>query len=57
MRLTDYDPMVVAAGSLLYGGIVLLPFALVIDHPWTLRPTAEALAARWQWAYSPARWA
>jgi drug/metabolite transporter (DMT)-like permease len=45
MRLTDYDPMVVAAGSLLYGGVVLLPFALVIDHPWTLRPTAEALAA------------
>jgi drug/metabolite transporter (DMT)-like permease len=45
MRLTDYDPMVVAAGSLLYGGVVLLPFALLIDHPWTLRPTAEALAA------------
>jgi len=45
MRLTDYDPMVVAAGSLLYGGVVLLPFALVIDHPWTLRPTTEALAA------------
>jgi drug/metabolite transporter (DMT)-like permease len=37
--------MVVAAGSLLYGGMVLLPFALLIDHPWTLRPTAEALAA------------
>jgi drug/metabolite transporter (DMT)-like permease len=45
LRLTDYDPMVVAAGSLLFGGLVLLPFALVIDHPWTLRPTAEALAA------------
>jgi drug/metabolite transporter (DMT)-like permease len=45
MRLTDYDPMVVAAGSLLYGGVVLLPFALVIDHPWTLRPTADAVAA------------
>jgi drug/metabolite transporter (DMT)-like permease len=45
MRLTDYDPMVVAAGSLLYGGMVLLPFSLVIDHPWTLRPTADALAA------------
>jgi drug/metabolite transporter (DMT)-like permease len=45
MRLTDYDPMVVAAGSLLYGGLILLPFALLIDHPWTLRPTADALAA------------
>ena len=37
--------MVVAAGSLLFGGMVLLPFALIVDHPWTLRPTAEALAA------------
>jgi drug/metabolite transporter (DMT)-like permease len=45
LRLADYDPMVVAAGSLLYGGMILLPFALLIDHPWTLRPTAEALAA------------
>ncbi len=45
LRLTDYDPMVVAAGSLLYGGMILLPFALLIDHPWTLRPTADALAA------------
>lgn len=45
LRLADYDPMVVAAGSLLYGGLVLLPFSLLIDHPWTLRPTADALAA------------
>ena len=45
LRLSDYDPMVVAAGSLVYGGIVLLPFALLIDHPWTLRPTADAVAA------------
>ena len=45
LRLAEYDPMVVAAGSLLYGGLILLPFALLIDHPWTLRPTAEALAA------------
>jgi drug/metabolite transporter (DMT)-like permease len=45
LRLADYDPMVVAAGSLLYGGLILLPFALLIDHPWTLRPTTEALAA------------
>jgi drug/metabolite transporter (DMT)-like permease len=45
LRLTQYDPMVVAAGSLLFGGLVLLPLALIVDHPWTLRPTAEALAA------------
>lgn len=45
LKLTDYDPMVVAAGSLLFGGTVLLPLALIIDHPWTLRPTTEALVA------------
>ena len=45
LRLTDYDPMVVAAGSLLFGGLMLLPVSLIVDHPWTLRPTAEALVA------------
>src|SRR5690242_14050736 len=45
LRLSDYEPMVVAAGSLLFGGCVLLPAALLIDHPWTLRPTLQALAA------------
>src|SRR5690349_9147739 len=45
LRLTEYDPMVVAAGSLLFGGTVLLPFSILIDHPWTLRPTTEALMA------------
>ncbi|MFG3594139.1 DMT family transporter [Bradyrhizobium sp. RDI18] len=45
LKLTDYDAMVVAAGSLLFGGTVLLPLALIVDHPWTLRPTPEALIA------------
>ncbi|MFZ2158720.1 MAG: DMT family transporter [Bradyrhizobium sp.] len=45
LRLTEYDPMVVAAGSLLFGGFILLPAALIVEHPWTLRPTPEALAA------------
>jgi drug/metabolite transporter (DMT)-like permease len=45
LRLSDYDPMVVAAGSLLFGGLLLLPAALIIDHPWTLRPTPQALVA------------
>jgi drug/metabolite transporter (DMT)-like permease len=45
LRLTDYDPMVVAAGSLLFGGLLLLPVSLIVDHPWTLRPTTEALVA------------
>ena len=43
LRLSEYDPMVVAAGSLLFGGLVLLPASLIVDHPWTLRPTPEAL--------------
>jgi drug/metabolite transporter (DMT)-like permease len=45
LRLTEYDPMVVAAGSLLFGGLLLLPVALIVDQPWTLRPTPEALVA------------
>jgi drug/metabolite transporter (DMT)-like permease len=45
LRLSDYDPMVVAAGSLLFGGLLLLPAALIFDHPWNLRPTPQALAA------------
>ncbi len=45
LRLSEYDPMVVAAGSLLFGGLVLMPAALIFDHPWTLRPTLEALVA------------
>jgi drug/metabolite transporter (DMT)-like permease len=45
LRLSDYDPMVVAAGSLMFGGTLLLPAALIIDHPWTLHPTTEAIVA------------
>ena len=45
LRLSEYDPMVVAAGSLLFGGLLLLPASLIIDHPWTLHPTPEALVA------------
>ncbi|WP_159008788.1 EamA family transporter [Bradyrhizobium sp. S69] len=45
LRLTEYDPMVVAAGSLLFGGLLLLPAALIIDRPWTLHPTPQALGA------------
>jgi drug/metabolite transporter (DMT)-like permease len=45
LRLSDYNPMVVAAGSLLFGGCVLLPLSLVVEHPWTLHPTPEALVS------------
>src|SRR5262245_1177629 len=45
LRLSESEPMVVAAGSLLFGGCVLLPLSLILEHPWTLRPTPQALAA------------
>jgi drug/metabolite transporter (DMT)-like permease len=45
LRLSDYDPTVVAAGSLLFGGTLLLPVSLVLEHPWTLHPTAQSLTA------------
>lgn len=55
LRLSEYDPMVVAAGSLLFGGLVLLPPSLIIDQP-------RRCSRRWRpssppssWASSPAR--
>lgn len=45
LRLSDYDPTVVAAGSLWFGGMLLLPASLIIEHPWTLHPTAQSLTA------------
>jgi drug/metabolite transporter (DMT)-like permease len=45
LRLADYPPMVVAAGSLVFGGLVLLPAAAIVDHPWTLHPSTRALIA------------
>jgi len=45
LRLSDYNPMIVAAGSLLFGGCLLLPLSLIVDHPWTLHPTPEALVS------------
>lgn len=38
-------PIVPAAGSLLCGGVVLLPVSLVLDRPWTLAPATESLLA------------
>ena len=39
------DPMLPAAGSLLLGAVVLIPLALVIDHPWTLTPSLRSVLA------------
>jgi drug/metabolite transporter (DMT)-like permease len=41
----DLDPMMPAAGSLIWGGIVLLPFSLALDHPWTLAPSQGSILA------------
>jgi drug/metabolite transporter (DMT)-like permease len=45
LRMSGYQPTVVAAGSLLFGGLVLLPVSLVLEHPWTLHPTAQSMIA------------
>jgi drug/metabolite transporter (DMT)-like permease len=45
VRMSGYPPTVVAAGSLLFGGLLLLPVSLIVDHPWTLHPTLNSVAA------------
>ncbi len=45
LRMSGYQPTVVAAGSLLFGGLLLLPVSLAVEHPWTLRPTVPSIAA------------
>lgn len=55
LRLSDYDPMVVAAGSLFFGGMVLLPASLIIERPWTLHPRRVSPSRPPSpWASSPA---
>jgi drug/metabolite transporter (DMT)-like permease len=39
------DPMLPAAGSLVCGAVMVVPACLVVDHPWTLAPSARSLAA------------
>jgi drug/metabolite transporter (DMT)-like permease len=43
--LRTLDPMVPAAGSLLGGGLMLLPVSLIVEHPWTIAPSFRSLAA------------
>jgi drug/metabolite transporter (DMT)-like permease len=43
--LKNYDPMVLTAGSVLFGGLLLLPFSLIIERPWTLAPSRASLVA------------
>lgn len=39
------DPMLPAAGSLLSGSALLLPAALLVDHPWRLAPSQPSILA------------
>src|SRR6185312_3151123 len=39
------DPMAPAAGSLLCGAAILIPFSLAIEQPWTLTPSTNSLLA------------
>jgi len=45
LRMSGYQPTAVAAGSLLFGGLLLLPVSLIVEHPWTLHPTLPSIAA------------
>ena len=39
------DPMAPAAGSLIAGAAILTPLSLVVEHPWTIAPSASSLLA------------
>jgi drug/metabolite transporter (DMT)-like permease len=39
------DPILPAAGSLLWGAVVLIPISLAVDHPWMIRPSLESVVA------------
>ncbi len=39
------DPIMPAAGSLLCGAAILIPFSLFVDRPWTLSPSAASIQA------------
>jgi len=44
-RVTELSPDRFGAASMLVGTVVLLPFSLMIDQPWTLQPSSDALMA------------
>ena len=41
----DLDPMMPAAGSLIWGGVILLPVSLAVDQPWMLAPSEASILA------------
>ena len=44
-KLTSVNPQATAAGTMLCGTAMLVPFCLVFEQPWTARPSAASLAA------------
>ena len=41
----DLDPMMPAAGSLIWGAAILIPVSLLVDQPWTLQPSQASILA------------
>jgi drug/metabolite transporter (DMT)-like permease len=44
-RLKNTSAVVNATGMLICSSIMMLPFAIIIDSPWTLKPSLDAMAA------------
>jgi drug/metabolite transporter (DMT)-like permease len=44
-RFDKVSPLVPAAGSTLMAAAILLPIALLVEQPWTLRPSPSSIAA------------
>jgi len=40
-----FDPIMPAAGSLICGAVILIPFSLLVDRPWTLSPSTSSIQA------------
>jgi drug/metabolite transporter (DMT)-like permease len=44
-RFDKMSPLVPAAGSVLMATLVLIPLALVVEHPWTIQPSVRSMLA------------
>ena len=44
-RFAGISAVVTSAGTMIWASVVLVPAAVLVDRPWTLRPSHEAIAA------------
>jgi drug/metabolite transporter (DMT)-like permease len=44
-NFSHLSPIATALGAMICAALCLAPLSLVIDHPWTLRPTTDAILA------------